>query len=65
MSQSELARRIGAKAGYICDLENNRRSVRLGTIARIAEALNVSPASLVSTVRTELHQHKKKLKRTA
>ena len=53
ISQSELARRAGFTPGFICDFERGRRSPRLGTIAALAEALGVSPATLLSTVRYE------------
>lgn len=51
LSQSELARRIDATPGYVCDLERGRRSPNLGTLAPLAEALGVSPSSLISTIR--------------
>ena len=52
LSQSELARRISRPPGFICDFERCRRSPSLGTIALLAEGLGVSPAALLSTVRS-------------
>jgi transcriptional regulator with XRE-family HTH domain len=65
LSQSELARRAtevlqkyGSNKrhtpGYVCDLERGRGSVRLRTLAIFAEALGVTPASLISAIR---HSH--------
>lgn len=51
LSQSDLARRIGAMPSYICDLERGCKHPTLGTIAVLADALGVTPATLVSTVR--------------
>ena len=55
LTQTELAQRIGLVPGYICDLERGRRSgngVSLTTLAKLAEALDVEPALLISTART-------------
>ena len=50
LSQSELARRLGRKPSYICDLENARRpKVSLKTVAIIAEGLGVAPFALLLT----------------
>lgn len=54
LSQSELARRIKAAPGYINDFEHGRRTPTLGTLAVLAEALGVSPATLVSTIRSKI-----------
>ena len=49
LSQSELARRMGVNASYICDLESGRRkSVRLNTVARLATVLKVDASALLS-----------------
>jgi transcriptional regulator with XRE-family HTH domain len=48
MSQSELARRIDRRPAYICDLERGRWNPNLQTLAPLAEALGVAPASLIS-----------------
>ena len=48
ISQSELARRIGRSAGYVCDIEHGRRSPNLTTVALFAEALGCTSSSLVS-----------------
>ncbi len=56
-SQSELARRVGVAPSYICDLESKRRpGVTLATIADLATALGVSPASMLSTVRSHHYE---------
>ncbi|MCE5267232.1 MAG: helix-turn-helix domain-containing protein [Planctomycetaceae bacterium] len=49
ISQSELARRIGRKPGYICDMERGRRAPNLATLALIAEGLGLNPSVLIST----------------
>ena len=51
LSQSELARRIGRTPAYICDLERGRGAPNLSTLAPIADALGVSPSTLISTIR--------------
>lgn len=48
LSQSEVARRMGVQHSYICDLESGRRpSVRLKTLARIAQVLKVDAGALI------------------
>lgn len=53
LSQTELARRMKTFPGVICDLERGRRVPTFGTLAAIAEGLGVTPAALLSTVRSQ------------
>lgn len=46
-SQSELARRAGVPASYICALEAGTKSPLLSTIAKLAETLDVRPGDLL------------------
>ncbi len=50
MSQSELARRTGLPASHICNLEGGKLNPSLGTLAKIAEALDTTPSNLLSRV---------------
>ena len=54
LTQSDLARRIGSAPGYVSDLERGRRKPNLGTLAPLAEALGIAPATLLSTVNSEV-----------
>jgi transcriptional regulator with XRE-family HTH domain len=48
LSQSELARRMGVRPSYVCDLESGRRvGFWSGTLLRVSRALGVAPAVLV------------------
>jgi transcriptional regulator with XRE-family HTH domain len=49
-SQERLAKRAGLHRTYISDVERGVRNSRLATIVRIANALRVSPARLLSAV---------------
>ena len=48
MSQRELADRAGVSYGAIGQYETNRKTPRLETLRRLAEALHVSVAELIS-----------------
>jgi transcriptional regulator with XRE-family HTH domain len=48
LSQEDLAHRAGLHRTHISLIERNRRSVRLETLERLAKALDVDPASLIS-----------------
>ncbi len=53
MSQSDLARGIGVRPSYICDLVRGRRFSKgpnLVTLNRIANGLGVNVSTLLSTV---------------
>jgi transcriptional regulator with XRE-family HTH domain len=52
LSQSELARRMQTFPGVVCDLERGRRVPTFGTLAALADGLGVTPAALLSTVRS-------------
>lgn len=47
LSQSELGRRIGRSAAYVCDMERGRRSPNLTSVALIAKGLGVHPDTLL------------------
>ena len=42
VSQTDLSRKSGISQPYLCDLENNRRGAKPGTLQRIADALGVT-----------------------
>lgn len=43
LSQSEVGRRMGVPASYVCDMERGRRSPNLRTIAGFAAVLRTPP----------------------
>ena len=43
MSQGDIARALEVDRGYISNIENGKKNPTLATIAKIAEALKVSP----------------------
>lgn len=48
LSQEELAFRAGMKRSYVSDLENRKRNPTVRALGRLALALDVAPASLLS-----------------
>lgn len=53
ISQEELAERAGLHRTYVSDVERGVRNLSLGSIERLAQALNVTVAFLFSQVPTE------------
>ncbi|MGB9920922.1 MAG: LexA family protein [Moorellales bacterium] len=53
MSQAELARRAGISPQYMCDIELDRANPALGTLERVAAALGVTVAALVTDWKVE------------
>ena len=47
LSQSALARRLEVHVPYISDLERGKKTPFLGNLARIADALETTPDSLL------------------
>lgn len=47
-TQSDLAKKIGAHQPYVADLENGIRHPTLETLAKLSEALRVSPDFFLS-----------------
>lgn len=47
ISQAQLAKLIGVGQSFISKLENNRSSVSIETLEKIANALGVSPGRLI------------------
>ena len=47
MSQEELAFRCNLHRTYISDIERGNRNISIDNIAKIASALNISPADLL------------------
>ena len=47
MSQGDIARALEVDRGYISNIENGKKNPTLATIAKIAEALKVSPNELL------------------
>lgn len=48
LTQSDLAKLIGAQQPYVADLENGMRHPTLETLAKLSEALKISPSFLLS-----------------
>jgi transcriptional regulator with XRE-family HTH domain len=48
LTQVDLSRRLGITQGAISDLENGKRSPLMGTVAKVAEILEVPPSYLLS-----------------
>ena len=48
LTQQELGDRLGVTQTYISDVEQGKRSPRLGRMAAIAEALEVTPSYLLA-----------------
>ena len=47
MSQGDIARALEVDRGYISNIENGKKNPTIATIAKIAEALKVSPNELL------------------
>ncbi|MEK7636976.1 MAG: helix-turn-helix transcriptional regulator [Patescibacteria group bacterium] len=47
MSQGDIASKIGADRAYISGIENGKRNVTLSTVARLAQALEISSDDLL------------------
>ena len=47
LSQEEVAFRAGMKRSYLTDLEGSKRNPTVRALGRLAEALGVTPASLL------------------
>lgn len=47
MSQGDIARTLEVDRGYISNIENGKKNPTLATVAKIANALEVSPDELL------------------
>ena len=47
MSQGNLCRKSNIDRGYMSAIENGKNNITIGTLAKIAEALEVSPDKLL------------------
>lgn len=47
MSQGDIARALEVDRGYISNIENGKKNPTLATVAKIANALRVSPDELL------------------
>ncbi len=56
LSQRDLASLLGTKRTYITKLERHGRSVTLGTLERIAAALQVPPRTIIRIATGERFQ---------
>ena len=54
MTQEAMSGLAGIARSHLVMLENGRKTVRLDTLWRIADALDVSPAELVCLVEKEI-----------
>ena len=51
LSQEDLAHEAGLHRTHVSLIERSRRAIRLETLIRLAEALNVEPAALLPPLR--------------
>lgn len=54
MTQEQLAERSGFGQNYLSDLERGRRNPTVVTVFELAQALNTTPALLLTPVQTDL-----------
>jgi transcriptional regulator with XRE-family HTH domain len=54
LTQTELAKRIGVDQAFISKCENGDRRLDVLEFLKIAEALDIDPASLVQVLRDEI-----------
>ncbi|WP_229671109.1 helix-turn-helix domain-containing protein [Deinococcus aquiradiocola] len=54
MTQEQLAASAGLHVTYVNEIERGKRNVAIDNIGRIAEALNVAPALLLSSAEPDL-----------
>jgi len=47
MSLRVLSEKSGVSAGFLCDVELGKRSMSIDTLKRVAEALEVTPSTLI------------------
>jgi len=55
-SQEELAHRAGLHRTYVGSVERGERNISLKNIGRLARALNVDPATLLSQIDSDAPQ---------
>lgn len=60
MSQMELAEKADLSVGFISEIERGRRWGTSDTFARIADALETEPSTLLSPSREDLRREKRK-----
>lgn len=48
LTQSTLAKKADVNQTYLSDIENGKRSPNLSTVAKIADALDVTPSYLLA-----------------
>ncbi|QIW09169.1 helix-turn-helix transcriptional regulator [Francisella sp. LA112445] len=54
LTQVELAKKLGVSKQYLCDIENNRKSVSVDKAIKIAQALGQSKRLLVELALQEM-----------
>ncbi|APD50867.1 helix-turn-helix transcriptional regulator [Francisella hispaniensis] len=54
LTQVELAKKLGVSKQYLCDVENNRKSVSVDKAIKIAQALGQSKRLLVELALQEM-----------
>jgi transcriptional regulator with XRE-family HTH domain len=62
LKQAEVALRLGLPASYLSKIENGTRRVDVVELIRIAEALGVDPAEIVTRLQTELNALRNRLR---
>lgn len=65
VSQTELGRRLSTTPGFICDFEKGRRVPSIVTLAKLADALGVSPATLISSNDSEMLEATRNVRQSA
>lgn len=61
MSQLELALEAGISQGYLAMVESHQKIPTITTVFKIAKALNINPASLLSDADIDRHEIKKQV----
>ncbi|MDE7227391.1 MAG: helix-turn-helix domain-containing protein [Treponemataceae bacterium] len=61
MSQLELALEAGISQGYLAMVESHQKIPTITTVFKIAKALNINPASLLSDADIDRHEIKEQV----
>jgi transcriptional regulator with XRE-family HTH domain len=47
LSLRVLSEKSGVSAGFLCDVELGKRSMTIGTLKKVAKALEITPSALI------------------